>query len=188
MDDSILKYYSFNCQIWQNKFFDLRTWSAGVCYTYNPPDKSDTLLTSRCVREKCQRWNIIVKNQRLIALIGNNDQLENSSYPLEGRLEQDQEKMRILQLSSWLIIDQSGLSERFHRSEWSRWCRMSKLSRLSRWSKWSKWSWWSALMIHIQKIYGLLHGVNHQLRCHACDGRTHTWESRAVFCLNRIRN
>ena len=27
----------------------------------------------------------------MIALIGNNDQLENSSYPLEGRLEQDQE-------------------------------------------------------------------------------------------------
>ena len=118
-------------QVWQNKIFDLKTWSAGVCYTYNPPDKSDTLLTSRCLREKCQRWYIIVKTQRLIALIGNNDQLENSSYPLEGRQEQDQEKMRILQLSSWLIIDQSGLSERFHRSEWLRWCRMSKLSTWS---------------------------------------------------------
>ena len=127
MDDSILNYCFF--QVWQNRIFDLKTWSAGVCYTYNPPDKSDTLLTSRRVREKCQRWNIIVKNQRLIALIGNNDQLENSSYPLEGRLEQDQEKMRILQLSSWLIIDQSGLSERFHQSEWSSWCRMSKLSQ-----------------------------------------------------------
>ena len=27
----------------------------------------------------------------MIALLGNNDQLENSSYPLKGRLEQDQE-------------------------------------------------------------------------------------------------
>ena len=35
-------------QVWQNKIFDLRTWTAGVCYTYNPPNKSDTLLTSRC--------------------------------------------------------------------------------------------------------------------------------------------
>jgi len=39
--------------------------------------------------------------------------------------------MRILQLSSWSIIDQSGLSEWFDRSEWSRWCRMSKLSTWS---------------------------------------------------------
>ena len=34
-------------QVWQNKMFDLRTWTAGMCYTYNPPNKSDTLLTSR---------------------------------------------------------------------------------------------------------------------------------------------
>ena len=35
------------CQVWVNKLFDLRTWTAGMCYTYNPPNKSDTLLTSR---------------------------------------------------------------------------------------------------------------------------------------------
>ena len=35
------------CQVWVNKIFDLRTWTAGMCYTYNPPNKSDTLLTSR---------------------------------------------------------------------------------------------------------------------------------------------
>ena len=34
-------------QVWQNKMYDLRTWAAGMCYTYNPPNKSDTLLTSR---------------------------------------------------------------------------------------------------------------------------------------------
>ena len=34
-------------QVWQKKMFDLRTWTAGMCYTYNPPNKSDTLLTSR---------------------------------------------------------------------------------------------------------------------------------------------
>ena len=34
-------------QVWVNKIFDLRTWTAGMCYTYNPPNKSDTLLTSR---------------------------------------------------------------------------------------------------------------------------------------------
>ena len=36
--------------------------------------------------------------------------------------------MRILQLSSRLIIDQPGLSKWFDWSDWSRWCRMSKLS------------------------------------------------------------
>ena len=34
-------------QVWQNKIFDLRTWTSGLCYTYNPPNKSDTALTSR---------------------------------------------------------------------------------------------------------------------------------------------
>ena len=40
--------------IWTSSFYDLRTWDAGLCYTYDPPSKSRTDLTAR-----------------LIALIGN---------------------------------------------------------------------------------------------------------------------
>ena len=67
-------------------------------------------------------------------------------------------------------------------------CRCSRLSRWSRWSGlpgWLRWSWWSSWSMHM--VYMIWKSnYREDLKCHACDYRT--WESRAVFCLSRIRN
>jgi len=34
-------------ELWETSIYDLRTWEAGVCHTYNPPSKSHTDLASR---------------------------------------------------------------------------------------------------------------------------------------------
>ena len=36
-------------EIWEGDLFDLRSWDVGICHTYNPPEPSDTGLTSRLV-------------------------------------------------------------------------------------------------------------------------------------------
>ena len=36
-------------ELWEGDLFDLRSWDVGICHTYNPPEPSDTDLTSRLV-------------------------------------------------------------------------------------------------------------------------------------------
>ena len=36
-------------ELWEGDLFDLRSWGVGICHTYNPPEPSDTDLTSRLV-------------------------------------------------------------------------------------------------------------------------------------------